>query len=80
MPNARVFADTDSSRSTFEICFYQDNRAICDALFQTAGRKLSTIDYTLANKADAAFWLLKEKGTDLVAPSYIQEAIEWIRA
>ncbi|WP_158900119.1 ATP-dependent endonuclease [Burkholderia sp. L27(2015)] len=80
MPHAKVFADENPERSTFEICFYQDNQATCESLFQTARRRLLTLDYMLANKADAAFELLQKKETELVAPSYIQDAIKWIRA
>ena len=34
----------------------------------------------LKNKTDAAFLLLEKKAAELVAPKYIQEAVEWIRA
>jgi putative ATP-dependent endonuclease of OLD family len=34
----------------------------------------------LKNKTDAAFQLLEEKGAELVAPGYIQQAVAWIRA
>lgn len=75
----KVFADTDNSRRTFEVCIYQDNKAICDSLFQ-AGRKTLTVEeYMLKNKTDAAFQLLEEKGRELVAPGYIQQAVTWIR-
>jgi predicted ATP-dependent endonuclease of OLD family len=80
MANAKVFSDQNSLRNTFEICLYEDNRVTCDGLFQTPGRTLSIIDYMLANKTDAAFELLDKKAAELVAPSYIQEAIAWIRA
>lgn len=76
---AKVFADTDSSRRrTFEICLYDDNREHCDEVFVTPRRKLTALEYMLANKADAAFDLLQKKEADLVAPGYIQEAIKWI--
>lgn len=76
----QVFADTDDARRTFEVCMYQDNKAICDGLF-LAGRKTLTVDeYMLKNKTDAAFQLLEKKGTELVAPEYIQQAVAWIRA
>jgi putative ATP-dependent endonuclease of the OLD family len=76
---ARVFADSDSTRrKTFEICLYDDNKALCDEVFTTPRRRLAVLDYMLANKADAAFDLLQKQGTDLVAPAYIQEAIRWI--
>lgn len=79
IPHARVFADTDSTqRTTFEICLYEDNRAVCDEVFRTPKRRLEPLAYMLANKADAAFDLLLAKEAELVAPGYIQEAIKWI--
>ena len=79
MSNAKIFADTDSeSRTTFEICLYNDNKMLCDELFGASRRNLDVLEYMLANKADAAFELLLKKQADLVVPVYIQEAIEWI--
>lgn len=79
MAHAKVFADTDSKqRTTFEICLYQDNRAVCDEVFRKPKRKLEPLAYMLANKADAAFDLLLAKEAALVAPGYVQEAIKWI--
>lgn len=76
----QIFSDTNDARRTFEVCMYQDNKAICDDLF-LAGRKTLTVDeYMLKNKTDAAFQLLEDKGTELVAPGYIQQAVAWIRA
>jgi hypothetical protein len=79
MDNARVFADPDDQRSTFEICLYEDNRALCDRLFGAARKSLSVVDYMLANKADVAFELLDKGAAELRAPQYIQDAIAWIR-
>ena len=76
----KIFADADSARRTFEICMYADNIVICDALFAAGRKTLSVQDYMLKNKADAAFALLDQKGDSLAAPSYIKEAVEWIRA
>ena len=79
MPHARVFADTDSKqRTTFEICLYEDNKAVCDEVFRKPKRRLEPLAYMLANKADAAFDLLLAKEAELVAPGYMQEAIKWI--
>jgi len=75
----RVFADEDNSRYTFEVCMYQDNKAVCDAKFSLRRRTLSVEDYMLKNKADVAFFLLKDCANDLVAPKYFQQAAEWIR-
>lgn len=76
----RVFADTDDARHTFEICMYQDNKAICEDQFLAGRKKLTVAEYMLKNKTDAAFQLLEKKGAELVAPGYIQEAVAWIRA
>lgn len=77
--NIRIFYESDNNRSTFEICFYETNKNVCDTLFQSGRRVLSVQDYMLSNKADAAFKLLDQKADELVAPDYIRRAIEWIR-
>ena len=75
----RIFADKNDARYTFEVCMYEDNKAICDDLF-TAGRKSLGVDkYMLKNKTDAALQLLDKKSAELVAPEYIQQAVAWIR-
>ena len=75
----KVFSDTDSQRSTFEICVYQDNTSTCDELF-SAGRKTLTVqEYMLSNKADVAFELLDKKSRELNVPKYIEDAIKWIK-
>ena len=79
MDNARVFADQDNSRSTFEICLYDDNKALCEKHLGADRKTLAVREYMLANKADAAFQLLEKAGAELVAPKYIQDAIAWIR-
>jgi putative ATP-dependent endonuclease of OLD family len=79
-PSIQVFADVNDERYTFEICMYQDNKAICDSQFLADRKKLSVQDYMLKNKADAAFQLLEKNGKELIAPAYIQEAVAWIRA
>jgi hypothetical protein len=76
---SRVFADRDNSRSTFEICLYQDNTDLCDALFRGTRRTLTVQGYMLANKAEAAFRLLQLHAEELTVPDYIQEALAWIR-
>lgn len=79
MDNARVFADADDARSTFEICVYEDNKALCDRLFSASRKSLSVLDYMLANKADTAFELLDKGAAELRAPQYIKDAVAWIR-
>lgn len=76
----QVFADLDNSRHTFEVCMYKDNQAACEELFAAGRKTLSVEEYMLKNKTDAAFQLLEKKGSALVAPGYIQQAVTWIRA
>lgn len=74
----KIFADKDNNRSTFEICVYKDNTAICDGLFSAGRKKLTVQEYMLANKANVAYELLDKKANELNVPDYIKEAIEWI--
>jgi putative ATP-dependent endonuclease of OLD family len=76
----QVFADVDNSRHTFEVCMYRENQAVCEQLFAAGRKTLSVEEYMLKNKTDAAFQLLEKKGSKLVAPAYIQQAVTWIRA
>lgn len=79
MDNARIFADRDDARHTFEVCLYEDNKSLCETHLGSVRKTISVQSYMLANKADAAFELLKKAEKDLIAPAYIQEAISWIR-
>ncbi|PHV33228.1 ATP-dependent endonuclease [Janthinobacterium sp. BJB312] len=76
--NAKIFADPDNNRSTFEIGLHDDNVEICEALFGPGRKSLLPLEYMLANKAEAAFELLKHKPDELTVPAYIMEAIRWI--
>ncbi|WP_426392268.1 ATP-dependent nuclease [Variovorax sp. R-27] len=79
LPTIKVFADPNDKRYTFEICMYEDNKAVCEEQF-AAGRKTLTVQqYMLKNKTDAAFLLLEKNEDALVAPAYIQDAVTWIR-
>ncbi|AWK40552.1 AAA family ATPase [Photorhabdus laumondii subsp. laumondii] len=77
--SVQIFADADDARYTFEVCIYQDNTTICEGQFAAGRKKLTVEEYMLKNKTEAAFELLEQKGTELVAPNYIQQAITWIR-
>ena len=76
--NAKVFADEDNERSTFEIGLHNDNVETCKTAFGPGRKTLSPLEYMLANKAEAAFELLKGKPGELTVPAYIAEAIQWI--
>ena len=76
----QVFADINDARYTFEVCMYQDNKAVCDDQFLADRKTLTVEQYMLKNKTCAAFQLLDKKGAELVAPGYIQQAVAWIRA
>lgn len=74
----KIFSDTDNNRSTFEICFYQDNKAICDEIL--GERKTLTVqEYMLKNKTDTAFSLLDNCAGKLESPQYIKDAVLWIK-
>ncbi|MFN0293460.1 ATP-dependent nuclease [Pedobacter helvus] len=77
-PLLGVFADTDASRYTFEVCVYQDNASLCETLFAGGRQTLSVQEYMLKNKADVAFELLENICEKVNPPSYIKEAIQWI--
>ncbi len=77
--NIKIFYDTDKDRSTFEICLYQDNTEICDRTFSEGRRSLTIQEYMLSNKTEAAYQLLLKEADNLNTPSYIEEAISWIR-
>lgn len=75
-----IFSDEDeNTRTTFELCIYKDNQAICEELFSKGRRTLSVQEYMLKNKADASFELLNKKADELVSPGYIKRAFTWIR-
>jgi len=76
--NIKIFNDTDTSRNTFEICLYVDNKIVLDNLFSALVRKLSIREYMLKNKTDCAFLIL-EKDVDITVPKYISRAIQWIK-
>ena len=74
-----VFSESDDQKSTFEISVYDKNQDVCEELFGSQRRSLSVVEYMLANKSEAAYQLLSNKGTEIEGPDYINSAIEWIR-
>ncbi len=77
--NIEIFYEEDNTKSTFEICFYDVNKTVCDELFLPGRRTLTVQEYMLKNKADVAFELLDKKAAELIAPTYMRAAIEWIK-
>ncbi len=78
--NIQIFYDRDDeNRTTLEKCLYQDNEDLCKELFEPGRRTLEALEYMLDNKADAALKLLEEGMDRLVTPSYISQALTWIR-
>ncbi|GAB2590084.1 ATP-dependent nuclease [Nitrincola alkalisediminis] len=76
--NINIFYEEDNEKSTFEICFYEDNKGICDELFLPGRKTLTALEHMLKNKADCAFELLDKKSDKLNPPTYLSRAIEWI--
>lgn len=77
--HAQVFADKDDKRSTFEICLYEDNKALCDRLFGIGRKTLTPLEWMLSNKAEAALALLKHHKGELKVPAYLCDAMAWAR-
>lgn len=75
----KIFNDSDTTRSTFEICLYKDNQIICDNLFKPTKRTVQDYMLDKNNKADCAFILLEQKANEITVPQYISKAIQWIR-
>lgn len=77
--NVKIYSDKDDERYTFEVCVYNDNTLHCDELFSKGRVKLSPLEFMLKNKAEAALKILESDLTDFIIPSYIDEAITWIK-
>jgi putative ATP-dependent endonuclease of OLD family len=77
--DAQAFADRDNNRSTFEICLYEDNKALCDKLFGMKRKTLTPLEWMLSNKAEAALALLKHHEGELKVPAYLCAAMAWAR-
>lgn len=75
--NIKIFSDKDNNNRTFEIVLAKCNMKLCCNLFEKDNLE-SCITYMLHNKADCALKLL-ESEEDLEVPSYIREAINWIK-
>lgn len=74
-----VFYVADNSKHTFEVCFYEVNKQICDELFSDGRISLSVLEFMLENKTEVAFELLEKKGNSLNVPDYIRDAILWLK-
>lgn len=72
-PNIKICYDGDEAKKTFEVVLYGINGTLCDRLFGT-----NALTHMLANKTESAYTLLSQD-TPISVPSYIKEAIEWIR-
>lgn len=71
-----IFSDTDNARHTFEVAVYEDNKDICDEIFNPS--TLTVQEFMLANKSRTAYDLLDKKEEDIIVPEYIKQAIVWI--
>lgn len=76
LSHVEIFSDTDNDRNTFEVCLYNDNKAVCEALFNSKGSN-NVLIHMLNNKAECAFQILLKKES-INIPEYIKKAIEWI--
>lgn len=74
VPNVKVCYCTDEGLRTFEVVLYRENSSLCDRLFGNNAQ-----NRMLENKTESAYALL-EQDEIINVPTYIQEAIEWIRS
>lgn len=74
VPNVKVFHCQDETLNTFEVVLYHENSSLCDKLFGSNAK-----DHMLKNKTESAYTLLEQEET-INVPTYIREAIEWIRS
>ena len=77
--NIKVFYSEDNKEKTFEICIYNQNKNLCDSIFENAQRKTSSLDYMINNKCESAYQILIN-GQDINVPDYIKKGIKWIRS
>ncbi|SJZ64075.1 Predicted ATP-dependent endonuclease of the OLD family, contains P-loop ATPase and TOPRIM domains [Pilibacter termitis] len=75
--NIGIFFDKDNQNNTFEVCLYNLNDSMIDQSDLT--RSTSKLEYMLNNKAESALRMLDIIDSNFNIPSYISEAIEWIR-
>lgn len=75
-----IYTSANENTYTFELCVYESNAKICDGLFSANLRNNTVPEYMLANKSEVAYQLLLNKGDELTAPDYIEQAITWISA
>lgn len=73
--NIKVFFDDDNTKTTFEVVLYGDNQDLCSKLFSNSS---DVQKYMLKNKTEVAYKLLTQD-EEIAVPTYIKEAIEWIR-
>lgn len=71
--NIKICYEGDEAKKTFEVVLYSNNAELCDSLFGT-----DALNYMLDNKTECAYALLSQTAP-VTVPSYIREAIEWIR-
>ena len=77
--NIEIFADDDNLRYTFEVWMYQDNKSLCDELFEKGRKTLTVQDFMIKNKAEVAYTLLDKKGSEINVPKYLSSAFKWIK-
>lgn len=73
-----IFYSKDNKLRTFEYHIYEENKDVCDAIFNPTKR--SVLEYMLdpKNKAECAFKLLNND-EEINTPQYIKAAFQWIK-
>jgi len=71
--NIKICYENDNENKTFENVLYSNNKTLCNRLFGE-----NALEYMLNNKTEASYLLLEQKEA-IIVPTYIQEAIKWIK-
>ena len=79
--NINVFSDHDNDNYTFEVCVYNNNRALIDSANLTRSSDVSR--FMINEKAEFALRLLEKINfsddlQEFKVPDYIKEAIQWV--
>lgn len=80
LDNISIFSDENEERYTFEVCIYNDNIEYINNHKLTTSENI--LEFMLREKAEVAFRLLEHLEKDTTGfkiPSYIEDAIKWIR-
>ncbi|MCR0571142.1 AAA family ATPase [[Clostridium] innocuum] len=81
--NVKVFSDNNDENWTFEVSLYSYSKTYIDNKLYTKQMGNGVVSFMLNNKAESAFRLLvalEDESDQFTIPTYIKEAIAWIKS